>query len=94
MEQNIICRESIASSSTEHATPYKIDNRTVYDILDQICKDTDLFPYVFISRVHEELGSQVLPRDIDDVLLEDTLQYDLYEDETQKDRFFTCYKEN
>ena len=25
---------------------YKIDNRNVYDILDQICKDTDLYPYV------------------------------------------------
>ena len=25
---------------------YKIDNKTVYDILDQICKDTDLYPYV------------------------------------------------
>ena len=26
--------------------PYKIDNRTVYDIWDQIWKDTDLYPYV------------------------------------------------
>ena len=25
---------------------YKIDNRTVYDIFDQICKDTNLCPYV------------------------------------------------
>ena len=25
---------------------YTIDNRMVYDILDQICKDTDLYPYV------------------------------------------------
>ena len=25
---------------------YKIDNRHVYDILDQICKDTDLYPHV------------------------------------------------
>ena len=25
---------------------YKIDNRTVYYIIDQICKDTDLYPYV------------------------------------------------
>ena len=25
---------------------YMIDNRSVYDIFDQICKDTDLYPYV------------------------------------------------
>ena len=25
---------------------YKIDNRTFYDILDQICKDSDLYSYV------------------------------------------------
>ena len=25
---------------------YEIDNRMVYDMLDQICKDTDLYPYV------------------------------------------------
>ena len=25
---------------------YVIDNRMVYDILDQICKDTDLYPYI------------------------------------------------
>ena len=25
---------------------YEIDNRTVYDILDQICKDTNLYPFV------------------------------------------------
>ena len=29
-----------------HMAEYKIDNRTVYDALDQICKDTDLYPYV------------------------------------------------
>ena len=25
---------------------YNTDNRTVYDSLDQICKDTDLYPYI------------------------------------------------
>ena len=25
---------------------YEMDNRTVYDILNQICKHTDLYPYV------------------------------------------------
>ena len=29
-----------------HTTEYKIENRTVYNILDQICKDTDLNPYI------------------------------------------------
>ena len=29
-----------------HTPEYEIDNRTVYDVLDQIFKDTDLYPYV------------------------------------------------
>ena len=29
-----------------HMAEWVIDNRMVYDILDQICKDTDLYPYV------------------------------------------------
>ena len=32
---------------------YEINNRTVYDILDQICKDTDLYPYV---KQHKSKG--------------------------------------
>ena len=35
-----------AQSVTQHATEYKIDNGTFYDILDQIHKDMDLYPYV------------------------------------------------
>ena len=38
--------EQSAQSVTEHTAEYKTDNRTVYDILDQICKDTDLYLYV------------------------------------------------
>ena len=30
----------------EHTVEFKIDNRTVYDIINQNCKDTDLYPYV------------------------------------------------
>ena len=30
----------------KHTAKYKIDNRSIYDILDQICKDTDLYLYV------------------------------------------------
>ena len=33
-------------SVTEHTTEYKIDNRAIYDILDQTCKDTNLYPYI------------------------------------------------
>ena len=29
-----------------HIITYEIDNRTVHDIPDQMCKDTDLYPYV------------------------------------------------
>ena len=29
-----------------HVAAYKIDKRTVYDILDQICKDTNLYSYI------------------------------------------------
>ena len=28
----------------DHTAEYIIDNRMVYDVLDQICKDTDLYP--------------------------------------------------
>ena len=45
-DENKVHNEQIAQSFTQHTTEYKIDNRTVYDILDQICKDTDLYPYV------------------------------------------------
>ena len=39
MEQNV-------SSVKEHTEENKIDNRIVYNILDQICKDTDLYAHV------------------------------------------------
>ena len=45
-DKNKVYNEQSAQSVTQHTAEYKIDNRTVYDILDQICKDTDLFPYV------------------------------------------------
>ena len=35
-----------ALSVTMHIPEYEIDNKTVYDILDQICKDADLYLYV------------------------------------------------
>ena len=29
-----------------HMPEYEIDNRTIYDVLDQSSKDADLFPYI------------------------------------------------
>ena len=43
-----ICHQTRTGSfgtDAVHTAEYMIDNRTVYDILDQICKDTDLYPY-------------------------------------------------
>ena len=33
-------------SVTKNTAEYEIDNESVYDILDQICKDTHLYPFV------------------------------------------------
>ena len=41
-----------------------------------------------MSRVHERLESCVLPRDLEDLGLENTPQYDPYEDETQNEQLF------
>ena len=46
LDKNKVHNEQSAQSVTQHTTEYKIDNRTVYDILDQICKDVYLYPYV------------------------------------------------
>ena len=45
-EKNKFLPEKDAQTVQAHMPEYKIDNRTVNDILDQICKDTDLYPYV------------------------------------------------
>ena len=42
----------------------------------------------FMARVYERLGSWVLPRDMADMGLENTLQYDLYEDKMQNEQTF------
>ena len=41
-----------------------------------------------MARVHDRLGSHVLPRDLEDLGLEDTPQYDPDEDETQNKQLF------
>ena len=44
-DKNRLHDEQSAQSVKEHTAENEIDNRNVYDILDQICKDTDLYPY-------------------------------------------------
>ena len=41
-----------------------------------------------MSRVYERFRSQVLPRESEDIRLENTLQYNPYEDETQNKQMF------
>ena len=43
-DKNKTCNEQHAQSVNEHRTEYMIDNMTVYDILDQIYKDINLYP--------------------------------------------------
>ena len=45
-DKNKMHNEQSALSVTMLMPEYEIDNMTVYDILDHICKDTDLYPYV------------------------------------------------
>ena len=45
-DKNKLHNEQSAQSVMEHMAEYKIDNTNVYDIFDQINKDTDLYPYV------------------------------------------------
>ena len=41
-DTNKLLQEQDAQTSKACTAEYKIDNRRVYDMLDQICKDTDL----------------------------------------------------
>ena len=51
--------------------------------LDELlCKDGTEAGEQFMARVYERLGSQVLPRDLEDIGLENTPHYDPYENET------------
>ena len=45
-DKNKVQNKQSTQSATEYTTEYKIDNRTVFDILDQICKDRELYPQV------------------------------------------------
>ena len=44
--KNKLQLESSVDKVKDHTAEYMIDNRMVYDILNQICKDTDLYPYI------------------------------------------------
>ena len=46
LDKNKLLPEKDVQRAQVYSTEYKIDNRMVYDVLDQICKDTDLYPYV------------------------------------------------
>ena len=41
-----------------------------------------------MASVYDRMGSQVIPRDLEDLGLENTPQYDPYEDETQNKQSF------
>ena len=42
-----------------------------------------------MASVNEKLGPWVLPRNLEDLELENTPKYDLYEDETQNEQAFS-----
>ena len=45
-EKNQLLLERDVHNIQDHLAEYKIDSRMVYDVLDQICKDRDLCPYM------------------------------------------------
>ena len=45
-DKNKLLLEHNVHSVKEYTAEYEIDNKSVNDILDQVCKDTDLYPYV------------------------------------------------
>ena len=46
LDKNELQNEQNAYSVIECTAEYKIDNQCVYDMLDQICKNADVYPYV------------------------------------------------
>ena len=41
-----------------------------------------------MARIYKKFGSQVLPRELEDIGLESATEYDPYEDETQNEQTF------
>ena len=58
------------------------------DLLD---KDGSDAQDPFMARGYEKLGSCILPRELEDIGLENTPQYDLYEDGTQNEQTFSQF---
>ena len=56
-DKNRLHDEQSAQSVKEHTAEYEINNRPVYDILDQICKDTDLYPCIYDVLTSNILGN-------------------------------------
>ena len=46
LSKNKLLLQSGAHKVQDHTAEHVIDNIMVYDVLDQICNDTDLYPYV------------------------------------------------
>ena len=64
-------------------------HRSTYRLLtpDELAdKDRSHAREQFMTSVYEKLGSQVLPRDLKDIGLEYTPQYDPYENEVQNEQ--------
>ena len=52
--KNKLLLERDAHRVQDHTAEYVLDNRMVYDILNQICKDSDLSPYVKQHKFERE----------------------------------------
>ena len=71
---------------------WKVLHRSTYrsltpnELLEKSGSDTQ---DQFMDRVYEKLWSQLLSRELEDVGLKDTPQYDLYEDDRQNKQTFS-----
>ena len=50
LDKNRLHNKQSAQSFKEHTAEYKGDNKNVNDILDQICKDNELYPNIMQSK--------------------------------------------
>ena len=71
-----------------HRSTYRL--LTLDKLLDKERLDA---PVQIMARVYERLGSQVLPRELEDIGLENTPQYDLHEDKKQNKQIFPQLQE-
>ena len=67
-------------------------HRSTYRLLtpdESLDKDGSDAQEQFTMRVYDRLGSQVLPRELEDIGLKSTPQYDPYEDKMQNEQKFS-----